>query len=153
MVSTTAKTELVVRRREAEVLATKLRHGEARYRALSGALDDGFCLMEMIADAHGTFVDYRFLEVNDAFVRHTGLVDPVGKTARELVPDLDESWFRLYGAVALTGEPVRFENNAPCRSAPSCSIARCATRRRRAEGKGGARSPASVALSAFRASV
>ena len=82
MVSTTAKTELVVRRREAEVLATKLRHGEARYRALSGALDDGFCLMEMIADAHGTFVDYRFLEVNDAFVRHTGLVDPVGKGAR-----------------------------------------------------------------------
>ena len=37
----------------------------------------------------------------------------MGRTARELVPDLDASWFRLYGQVAATGEPARFENHAP----------------------------------------
>jgi len=106
-------TELVSRRHEAERLAKKLQDSEARYRSLFGAMDDGFCLVEMIVDATGSAVDYRFLEANVAFERHTGLVDPVGKTARELVPGLDESWFRLYGAVAETGEPARFENNAP----------------------------------------
>lgn len=106
-------TELVVRRREAEELAARLHEREARHRMLFEAVDEGFCILEMIFDADENPVDYRFLEVNDAFLRHTGLPPPVGKTARELVPDLDESWFRLYGAVAKTGEPARFENNAP----------------------------------------
>lgn len=83
------------------------------YRALFEALDDGFCLMELAFDEAGRPVDYRFLETNAAFERHTGLVDAVGKTARELVPNLDDSWFELYGAVALTGASVRLENHAP----------------------------------------
>ncbi len=55
----------------------------------------------------------------------TRLPAPVGKTAMDLVPDLDQSWFALYGRVATTGEPARFENDAPsmetspCASAPS----------------------------------
>lgn len=106
-------TELVVRRREAEALSLQLRDSEERYRALFGAMDDGFCLMQLLFDERDHPVDYRFLEVNDAFLRHTGLQAPVGKTARELVPNLDDSWFQLYGAVAKTGEPTRFENNAP----------------------------------------
>lgn len=107
-------TEVVERRREAERISKQLLESERRCRALFESLDDGFCLMEMIFDeARTKAVDYRFLECNEAFLRHTGLPYPVGKTARELVPDLDESWFRLYGNVALTGEPHRFENNAP----------------------------------------
>ncbi|MDQ3134504.1 MAG: PAS domain S-box protein, partial [Acidobacteriota bacterium] len=35
-----------------------------------------------------------------------------GKTARELVPDIEEFWFDTYGRVALTGEPVHFENHS-----------------------------------------
>jgi len=106
-------TELVVRRREAEALNAKLRESEARYRMLLAAMDDGFCLIEVIFDAENDPVDYRFLEVNDAFLLHTGLAEPVGKTARELVLGLDEYWFRRYGTVAATGESARFENNAP----------------------------------------
>lgn len=39
-------------------------------------------------DDHGRGVDHRFLEINPAFERHTGLVGAVGKTARQLVPDV-----------------------------------------------------------------
>lgn len=106
-------TELVVRRRQAEELAARVRTSEARFRTLFDAIDDGFCIFEMLFDEHGVPNDYRFLETNEAFLRHTGLPPAVGKTAKELVPDLDESWVRLYGRVALTGEPARFENNAP----------------------------------------
>ncbi|MFP2931514.1 PAS domain S-box protein, partial [Pyxidicoccus sp. 3LG] len=86
---------------------------EERYRALFESIDDGVCLMQLLFDAEGRPVDYRFLEANEAFEEHTGLRNAVGRTARELVPDLDESWFRLYGQVALTGETARFENHAP----------------------------------------
>ncbi len=57
-------------------------------------------------------VDYRFIEVNPKFAEQTGLLDPVGRTASELVPDLERHWFDIYGRVALTGEPARFENGS-----------------------------------------
>lgn len=90
-----------------------LRASEQRYRTLFESIDDGFCLMQMIDDERGKTVDYRFLETNAAFERQTGLVGVHGRTARELVPNLDESWFELYGKVAHTGETARFENHAP----------------------------------------
>ncbi len=89
------------------------RMAEERYRALFESIDDGFCLMQLLFDEEERPIDYRFLETNAAFEEQTGLKNAMGKTARELVPHLDESWFRLYGKVALTGEAVRFENHAP----------------------------------------
>jgi PAS domain-containing protein/anti-sigma regulatory factor (Ser/Thr protein kinase) len=86
---------------------------EEQYRTLLAAMDVGFCIIEMLFDAHGQPRDYRFIEFNPAFERHTGLRDARNRTARELVPGLDEFWFRTYGNVALTGEPVRFQNQAP----------------------------------------
>jgi PAS domain S-box-containing protein len=90
-----------------------LRASEERYRTLFATIDEGFCLIQILWDDAGRPRDYRFVEVNPAFARQTGLVDAVGKTARELVPDLDASWFELYGGVAKTGQPRRFVNHAP----------------------------------------
>ena len=90
-----------------------LDHGpDAQYRALFETLIEGFCTIEVIFDADARPVDYRFLEINPAFERQTGLVDAQGKLMRDLAPDHEEHWFELYGKVALTGEPVRFENEA-----------------------------------------
>ncbi|HAK92057.1 hybrid sensor histidine kinase/response regulator [Massilia timonae] len=91
----------------------QLRASEERYRTLFESVDQGFCIFEMIFDAAGKAVDYRFLEMNPMFERHTGLVDAAGRTARELLPGLDDFWFETYGRVALTGIPARFENEAP----------------------------------------
>jgi PAS domain S-box-containing protein len=56
--------------------------------------------------------DYRFLEVNAAFEAQTGLPGAVGRTMRSLRPDHERHWFELYGRIALTGEPMRFERQA-----------------------------------------
>jgi PAS domain S-box-containing protein len=106
-------TQHVRARQEAEALSARLREGEERYRTLFESIDDGFCIMQMLLDASGETVDYRFLETNATFERHTGLKNAVGRTARELVPDLDASWFERYGRVAATGETLRFESPAP----------------------------------------
>src|SRR5690606_9457591 len=85
----------------------------ADYHQLFQSVDEGMCTIEMIFDERGQAVDYRFLEVNPMFESQTGLRDAVGHTIRELVPDLDGSWPRIYGEVALTGESRRFENHEP----------------------------------------
>lgn len=85
---------------------------EARYRSLLDSIDQGFCLFEMLYDPTGAPIDYRFLQVNRTFERHTGLHDAVGKTARELVPSLESHWVKIYGQVAATGEPLRFEQDS-----------------------------------------
>ena len=89
-----------------------LRKSEDRFRALFNSIDEGFCIIEMIFDAEQKPVDYRFMQANPALERLTGLTGALGKTARELVPDLEAFWFETYGKVALTGEAVRFENKS-----------------------------------------
>jgi PAS domain S-box-containing protein len=96
------------RMRSAERLAAR----EARYQTLFNSIDEGFCIIEMLFDQDGKPFDYRFLEVNRVFEQQTGLRQAVGKTVKALAPAHEQHWFDIYGKVALTGEPVRFENEA-----------------------------------------
>ncbi|WP_445171897.1 ATP-binding protein, partial [Microcoleus sp.] len=89
-----------------------LRQSEERYRTLFESIDEGFSVIEMLFDENDTPIDYRFLEINPVFEQQTGLQQAVGKTARQLVPDIEDDWIKIYGQVALTGEPVRFENGS-----------------------------------------
>lgn len=89
-----------------------LRSSEERYRTLFESMDQGFCIIEMMFDRDGVPVDYRFLEMNGMFEKHSGIVNAVGKTIREIFPGNESVWFETYGRVALTGEPIRFENEA-----------------------------------------
>jgi PAS domain S-box-containing protein len=103
-----------VRERTAELerAMAALGASEVRYRTLFDTMDEGFCVVEMIYDPQGKPVDYRFVEVNPTFEKHTGLKNALGKTMRELVPKHDAHWFEIYGRVARTGEPTRFQNVA-----------------------------------------
>jgi PAS domain S-box-containing protein len=89
-----------------------LRRSEEKYHTLFESIDEGFCIVEVIFDESGEPVDYRFLETNPAFERHTGLRDAVGRRMRELEPRHEEHWFETYGRIARTGEPERFTNMA-----------------------------------------
>jgi PAS domain S-box-containing protein len=96
------------RKRAAELI----RQSEAQYRTLFETLIEGFCTIEVIFDAAGKPVDHRFLEINPAFEKQTGLVSARGRTMRELAPKHEAHWFEIFGKIALTGEPMHFENEA-----------------------------------------
>jgi PAS domain S-box-containing protein len=90
--------------------AEALRTTESRYRALMNSIDVGFCIVEVLLDVEGVPADYRFLELNSQFERLTGLVRTRGKRMLELTTRDERFWSELYGRVAATGEPMRFEH-------------------------------------------
>jgi len=96
-------------RRKAE---QSLKESEEQYRQLFNSFIEGFCIIEMIFDKNNKPVDYRFLEINNVFEKQTGLHNARGRLMRDLAPGHEDYWFEIYGKIALTGEIMRFENEA-----------------------------------------
>jgi PAS domain S-box-containing protein len=90
----------------------ELRQAEERFRELFESIDQGFCTIEVLFDESRKPMDYRFLIVNPAFERQTGIKNAVGRRMREIAPMHEEHWFQIYGEIALTGRARRFENPA-----------------------------------------
>jgi len=99
----------ITERKQAE---KALRQSEQRYRNLFLSMDEGFALCEMIYDEAGKPADFRYLEVNPAFARLTGLpVERVtGRTVRELIPGIEPFWIETYGRVVQSGLSERIDN-------------------------------------------
>ncbi len=95
-------------------LLQALTESEERFRLLFTEANSGFALHEIICDQEGRPVNYRFLEINPAFEKLTGLKreDVVGKTVLEVLPGTENYWIERYGKVALSGEPTQFEEFA-----------------------------------------
>jgi len=90
----------------------ELRESEQNYRTLFESIDEGFCTIEVLFDRNEKPVDYRFLQISPSFERQTGIKNAAGRRMREIAPEHEEHWFEIYGRIALTGEPMRFENEA-----------------------------------------
>jgi PAS domain S-box-containing protein len=92
-----------------------LRASDARFRSLFDHMTEGCALHEIVLDHKDQPVDYRFLDVNEAFERLTGLrrEDTVGRLVTEVLPGIEPFWIETYGRVALTGEPATFERYFP----------------------------------------
>lgn len=87
-------------------------HAELIYRQAFDQMLSGFALHEIIIDEEGKPYDYRFIDINPAFERLTGLsrTHTIGRTILQIFPSIEKFWIETYGQVALTGKPTTFEN-------------------------------------------
>jgi len=99
----------IVERKRAELARQS---AEQRFRSLFETMAEGFALCEMIDDEAGQPVDFRYLEINPAFTRLTGLPAEglVGRTVKEVLPGIESQWIEAYGRVVRTGVAERIEN-------------------------------------------
>jgi len=81
--------------------------------SLFRASEVGIGVIEMIRDASGKAVDYRFVRINDAVSRLMGYQNAEGRTVLEVSPDLDPKWIQAFDRVARDGAPMHVENHAP----------------------------------------
>lgn len=96
-------------RKEAE---KALKASEEKYRMLFEKMVDGFAILEMIYDESGKATDYRYLELNPAHEYQTGLSTKkiIGKSGREILPNLEDAWINAYAHVDKTGEALMMED-------------------------------------------
>jgi PAS domain S-box-containing protein len=99
----------ITERRLAEIA---IQRSEKRYRSLFNEMLEGFALHEIICDERDFPVDYRFLDVNPAFEKMTGLKadEIIGKSVKEILSSTEDIWVENYGQVALSGIAISFED-------------------------------------------
>jgi diguanylate cyclase (GGDEF)-like protein/PAS domain S-box-containing protein len=89
----------------------QIRESEEKLRLLFENMTTGFALHEVICDEQGKVVDYRFLEINPAYEKLTGLGSGIiGRRVLEVLPGTEPYWIEIFGKVAMTGVPSLYEN-------------------------------------------
>ena len=70
-----------------------------------------FVIFDSVFDDDGNFVSYRFVYINDAYEKVTGVrqEDVAGRTVHDVWPETEPEWIRRYGEVATTGVPQMFD--------------------------------------------
>jgi len=89
-----------------------LHESEEEFRSLFSNALNGVAVHQIVQDENGNPTDYIFLRANASFERQTGLriADIIGKRVSEVIPGIEKtSLIAIYGNVALTGEPIIFE--------------------------------------------
>ena len=90
----------------------KLKKSEKKYRYLFNSIDEGYAIIDVIFDKENKAEDLRYVELNKAYEKQTGLINNKikGKTAKELKYQIEDIWYETYGMVAKTGESIRLVN-------------------------------------------
>jgi PAS domain S-box-containing protein len=104
--------ELLQANEELHKAFEKAEESEKQFRQLFENMEQGFAVHEMIYDNENKPIDYRFLHINNAFEKLTGInaKDVINKTVKEVLPKTEQLWIENYGKVAQTGISLHFEN-------------------------------------------
>ncbi|HEJ84268.1 MAG TPA: PAS domain-containing sensor histidine kinase, partial [Desulfobacteraceae bacterium] len=104
-----------------------LRRNDQELQWLFRSMFNAFVLFESVFDENGRFISYRFVRINDAYERITGVKNEEvkGKTVHEVWPETEPEWIRRYGEVAVTGISQTFDlYHDPTKKLYHCNVYR-----------------------------
>ena len=110
-----------------ETVLETLRESEKELQYLFKSMINAFVLFESIFDEKGDFVSYRFIYINDAYERITGVKNEEvkGKSVHDVWPETEAEWIKRYGEVAVTGVASEFElYHEPTKKFYHCNVYR-----------------------------
>jgi two-component sensor histidine kinase/PAS domain-containing protein len=83
---------------------------DLNWRNMFEQLREGFVIAEVVRDAENRIVDWRYLQVNNAWGDLVGIDASlaVGRTVREVFPHIEEEWIHAFANVVETGKAVKF---------------------------------------------
>jgi PAS domain S-box-containing protein len=96
----------------------ELKESEREHKSLIAKMMNAFALHEIIYNAEGDAIDYKFLQVNPAWEKIVGTKSEmvVGKpvremipSVREIIPSIDDVWIKRYNRIVETGVSEEFE--------------------------------------------
>lgn len=92
-----------------------LRESESRFRGLFETMTEGAAFHELVHDENGMVIDYRIVEANPAFGKHTGLrpAQVIGGRASALFGNGTAPFLDTFRRVAQGGEPASFSGFIP----------------------------------------
>ena len=92
-----------------------LRESEQQYRALFDRMQQPVSVYEVVQDEEGRVIDHILVARNEIFGKTFGIDGDthIGKSIREINPQVAEEWIQKAGKVALTGEPFTLEYTSP----------------------------------------
>ena len=92
-----------------------LKESEEKFRSLYFSMNEGACLHEIIYDESKKPVDYRIIDINNAYQAVLGLKrdQVIGKKASEVYKTDIVPYISIYAQVADSGKPARFEAYFP----------------------------------------
>lgn len=95
-----------------KITQDRVKENEKQFQTLFNSMREGFALCEVICDKKGIPIDYRFLKINPAFEKQSGMnaATSVGKTIKEIYPDIESKWIERYCRVGITQEAIHFED-------------------------------------------
>jgi PAS domain S-box-containing protein len=88
---------------------------ESKFRLLYQSMNEGVAIHEFIYDDKGKATDYRIIDVNSAFEKHTGIAveKAIGSLASELYGVDPPPYIEQYRQVMETGQSQHFESFLP----------------------------------------
>lgn len=97
----------ISKRKQAE---EELKESEAKFRSLFTQMSEGFALHEIVYNEQNQPVDYRILEVNQAYERMVGVSaeKSKGRLATVVYEATEAPYLDVYSAVAASGMPQSF---------------------------------------------
>ncbi len=95
---------------EKNELKSEYTNDDKIFKEIFYGLTTAFALCELLFDKTGKPIDYRFIKLNAAFEKYTGLKtnQTIGKTVREIYHDIEQSCIDKYSDVVLHKKTVQF---------------------------------------------